>query len=257
MRACILAAGIGQRLRPLTDDRPKALVEIDGRSFLDRMIESLLAVGVDELVVATGYRADAVARALSDVPVRVVLRNNDAYEHTQNSVSLYACRDALVAGGAVDTFKLDGDVLFDVDVLKRLLAVRKATEAGLIAAIDARDSLGTEEMKVEVSGDRIMAFGKQLDPQRAAGESIGIELIGAERVATVLDAIGTSIRGGRSDRYYEDVYDDLLLAHGGTVDARAAFVTDLPWTEVDTLDDLKHASEIARRLRQCSPTAPR
>ncbi len=252
MRACILAAGIGQRLRPLTNDRPKALVEVGGKSFLDRLIEQLVAVGVTELVIATGHREDAVVRAVAGAPIPVILRRNERYDRTQNSVSLFACADALLAGGAQDTFKLDGDVIVDVEVFRRLLDTRRRTDAGLVAAVDRRDGLGAEEMKVllaEAGGDRITAFGKGLDPRRSAGESIGIELLSAATVSTLVDALGRVVTAGETNLYYEDVYDRLLLARGGPIDARATFVEDLPWTEVDTADDLARAAAIADRTR--------
>ena len=253
MRACILAAGIGQRLRPLTDDRPKALVQVGGKSFLERMVTQLVAVGVTELVVATGYRHDAVEAALARAPIPIVLRRNAAFDRTQNSVSLYACADALLAGGARDTLKLDGDVIFDVEVLRRLIAIRRATGADLVAAVDPHDRapLGAEEMKVTIDPGtaRIVAFGKQLDPRTAAGESIGVELIAAHALSPIVDALGALVTAGTTDLYYEDIYDRLLRARGGPLDAQAVLVGDLPWTEVDTADDLARAGEIAARTR--------
>jgi choline kinase len=255
MRACILAAGIGQRLRPLTDDKPKALVEVGGKSFLDRLIAQLVAVGVTELIIATGHREDAVVRAVANAPIPVILRRNERFDSTQNSVSLHACADALLAGGAQDTFKLDGDVIVDVDVFRRLLDTRRRTDAGLIAAVDRREGLGAEEMKVllapprEGVADRIAAFGKGLDPRASAGESIGIELIAAHAVSTIVDALGRVVTAGETNLYYEDVYDRLLSSRGGPLEARATFVEDLPWTEVDTADDLARAATIAGRTR--------
>lgn len=260
MRACILAAGIGQRLRPLTDDRPKALVEIDGRTFLDRLIAQLVAVGVRDLVIATGWRSEAIARAVEGAPIEVTLCFNEAFDHTQNSVSLHACRHALLAGGAVDTLKLDGDVIIDVEVLRRLIDARRDDRAPIVAAIDERSTttaqpLGAEEMKVELVGERawgsatarsISRFGKGLDPRRCAGESIGVELLGAEGIGEILARIDREICAGERDLYYEDVYDRWIM-EGGT--ARGVRVGDLPWTEVDTLEDLSRAGRIAAQTR--------
>jgi choline kinase len=253
MRACILAAGIGQRLRPLTDDKPKALVEVGGKSFLDRLIAQLVAVGVRELVVATGWCEPAVAAALKDAPIPVILCRNDAFDRTQNSVSLHVCAEALLRGRPQDTFKLDGDVIIDVEVLRRLKTSLVTTRAGLVAAIDPRPGLGAEEMKVTLAeeSDAITAFGKHLDPRASAGESIGVELIAAEAVSPILDALGALVTSGETGLYYEDVYDRLLVTHGGSLDARAIRVGDLPWTEVDTAEDLQRAGEIARKTRLC------
>ena len=265
MRACILAAGIGQRLRPLTDDKPKALVEVDGLSFIDRLLRQLIAVGVTELVVATGWCEAAVKNALVNAAIPVRFCRNDAFDRTQNAVSLHLCRDALLAGGARDTFKLDGDVILDVEVLRRMIAALEATRCELIAAIDERaaeaQSLGAEEMKVLLEGDSawgegstrpIARFGKALDPRASAGESIGVELIAARAVSPLFDALGAAVTAGDTHLYYEDVYDRMIAprAHGGgRLDARGVRVGDLPWTEVDTAADLARAGAIARRTR--------
>src|SRR5690242_20625303 len=150
--AVILAAGVGSRLRPLTDDRPKALVEVSGATILGRAVQALVAHGIERLVVATGYREDAIVAALAGVGLDVVYRRNPDYETTQNSVSLARCRDVL-AGAAF--FKLDGDLLFDSAILKRLDA-----SAGMLAvAVDRSVELDTEAMKVQIATDeRIVAF---------------------------------------------------------------------------------------------------
>ncbi len=61
MRAMVLAAGLGTRLRPLTDERPKALVEINGRSLLEITLRRLQSVGVREVVVNAHHMAQMLA----------------------------------------------------------------------------------------------------------------------------------------------------------------------------------------------------
>ena len=56
MKAIIIAAGMGQRLRPYTADRPKCMVEINGRSLIERQVEAYRAAGIDEINVIRGYR---------------------------------------------------------------------------------------------------------------------------------------------------------------------------------------------------------
>ncbi len=230
--AILLVAGVGSRLRPLTDDRPKALVEVvPGETILGRAVRLLVAAGVSEILAVTGYRKDAVEAALAGCPVKATFRHNEAYDRTQNSVSLAICEDA-VAGRSF--FKLDGDVLFRPEVLSRL-----AIRGGSIAvAVDQRAGLGAEEMKVLVEGDRIRAFGKGLDPATSAGESIGIERVDASFAPRLFRALHDAGRRGDTGLYYEDVYQELL---GEGLDARLVDVTDLPWTEVDTPEDLARA----------------
>src|SRR3954469_14972845 len=113
--AVILVAGIGSRLRPITDDRPKALVDLGGETILGRTVRLLASYGVRKVVLATGYREDAVRAAMEGAPVVASYCWNSAFDRTQNSVSLSLCRDAL---GPDAFFKLDGDVVFQRQVLE-------------------------------------------------------------------------------------------------------------------------------------------
>ncbi|HEX7672384.1 MAG TPA: phosphocholine cytidylyltransferase family protein [Polyangiaceae bacterium] len=234
--AVILAAGIGSRLRPLTSDRPKALVPVGGQSILARAIEALLSCGIEKLVIATGYREDAIARAVSDLPIEVVLRPNAEYESTQNSVSLGLCRD-LLEGHSF--FRLDGDVVFEREILSRLTAV----DAPLVAAIDRGRMLDAEAMKVRLheNGRTVLAFGKGISLAESGGESIGIEWISAEASTSLFDGLDRARRAGETHLYYEDVYSR-LIAEGLRVGA--ADVTGVRWCEVDCAEDLAQASAL-------------
>ncbi|MBL8716173.1 MAG: phosphocholine cytidylyltransferase family protein [Myxococcales bacterium] len=244
MRALILSAGIGQRLRPLTEDRPKPLVKVAGRTLLARMIDQLARVGVSQVVVATGFAEASVRAALAESPVPTVTCRNDAYDRTQTVASVAVCADALLAGGADDTLVFDGD-LFLEDSFHTRLCGAPFEGAGMIVAVDRRDDLGAEEMKVLCDGDRVIAFGKGLDPKKSAGEATGAVRIAASALPAILAAVGAAVTAGRTNLYYEDVWHECLRANGGTLEARAVDVADLRWTEIDTHEDLARAEELA------------
>jgi choline kinase len=234
--AVILVAGIGQRLRPLTDDRPKALVQVGNETMLGRATRLLIKHGVRHLVLATGYREEAVREAMRLCPAEVTFCPNPEYQSTQNAVSLLACADA-VAGRAF--YKLDGDLLFHPAVLGRL----DASGAELAAAVDPRANLGQEEMKVQLQqgSRRIAAFGKHLEPGACWGESIGIERISERGVGPLFEQLHKARSAGETSLYYEDVYSR-MIALGATADA--VEVGDLGWAEVDTPQDLQAAAEL-------------
>ncbi|MEI9940480.1 MAG: phosphocholine cytidylyltransferase family protein [Pseudomonadota bacterium] len=238
--AVILVAGIGSRLRPMTDDRPKALVDLGGETILGRTVRLLASYGVQKIVLATGYREDAVRAAMEGAPVVVEYCRNPEFDRTQNSVSLALCRGAL---GSDAFFKLDGDVVFQRQVLERL----DASSAELAVAVDGGRMLDAEAMKVTLSRPEaleISAFGKGIALAESAGESIGIERISASFSASLFAALDAAIAGGETGLYYEDVYSRLIAAKA--LAAEAVAVADLPWTEVDDFSDLERARELVR-----------
>jgi choline kinase len=230
--AVILVAGVGARLRPLTDDRPKALMDLGGETILGRALRLLRSAGVDDIVLATGYREDQIRAALAEQAIFATIIANPQYDTSQNSVSLACCCDALLGKSF---FKLDGDVVFQPAVLDRL----QRSSAPLAVAVDAERGLDEEAMKVQVERGKITRFGKGIALSEAAAETIGIERLSVEAGARVFAAIQRGIAAGRRDRYYEDYYSDLVAA--GELEAEAVQVGDLPWSEVDTFEDLERA----------------
>jgi choline kinase len=233
--AVILVAGIGSRLRAITDTRPKALAPVGSETILGRAVRLLLDFGISRLILATGYREEAVREALSGLAGEVVYCPNPRYDSTQNSVSLALCRDA-VDGRSF--FKLDGDVVFDPEVLTRIAAPR----AELSAGVDSARKLDAEAMKVVVSAGAIRRFGKAIPLAESHGESIGIERIASAACGKLFEALDARVAAGITNLYYEDVYSQLI--ERGELAAEAADVSGLRWTEVDTFEDL----EAARRL---------
>lgn len=232
--AVILVAGIGSRLRPLTDDRPKALVEVGGETILGRACRHLIDAGAKRIVLATGYRSDSVRRAVSGLGVEVVFCENPEYATTQNSVSLALCKDALEGASFV---KLDGDVVFEPEVLARLL--RAPEDADLLVLTDSVRERDAEAMKIREKDGRIAEFGKGIPLSSSHAETIGIEALSKHAGDAFFRAVSVHLERGERGLYYEDVYSELLGQ--GLLSARAIEVGDLAWTEVDTYEDLARA----------------
>lgn len=102
MRAIILAAGMGTRLRPLTNDTPKALVTINNEPMLERQIKFLNDVGIKEIIVVTGYLSEKFQYLKKKFNVKIIF--NDKYEKYNNIYSMYLAREYLQ-----DTYVIDGD----------------------------------------------------------------------------------------------------------------------------------------------------
>lgn len=110
MNAIILAAGMGTRLRPLTNDRPKCLVAVNGVPMVERQILFLKEKGIDDITLISGYKAEALDYLKEKYGADIVF--NDRFETCNNINSLYIVRDRFH-----DTYVLEGDVYMDKNVL--------------------------------------------------------------------------------------------------------------------------------------------
>jgi choline kinase len=244
MIGLVLAAGAGRRLRPYTDTLPKALVPVDGdTTILDIALANLAAVGLTEVAVVVGYRAEAVESRQADLEgrhgVRLTLVHNDKAEEWNNCYSLWLARDHFARGALL----VNGDTVHPVDIERVLLAAREREgAAGVLLALDDQKSLAEEEMKVTLDGDgHLRRITKLMDPADADGEYIGATLIESHAAAALADALEETWRRD-PDLYYEDGYQTLVDG-GGVVGV--APIGKQSWVEVDNHDDLTRAREIA------------
>ena len=237
--ALILAAGQGLRLAPLTSDRPKALVEIRGRTLLERALEALHEAGFARAVVVTGYRADRIEELLAsrDWGLSVETCFNPAYATANNIVSFLAAADLARGGFCL----LNSDVVFDASIAGDLAGV----DPGCWLVVDSDEPLGHEEMKVELDEHgALRRINKALAPDVCAGEYIGIARFDAPYAMTVVEAARELVEAGATHLYYEDAF--------GRAASRLTIRT-LPtrgraWTEIDDHTDHARAVEIAARL---------
>ncbi len=235
MKSCaiVLCAGMGSRLRPLTDDRPKCLVPVAGQTLLHRTLDALhKSAVVGRVIVVSGYRADQLEAAIANAALPVTLVHEPRYEQTQNVVSLARGLQARLPGEA--WMKLDGDLLLEPSVITALVGAEARVAVDTTAVVDA------EAMKVLVDRGRITCFGKALSVRRCAGESIGIEAFSSQGAEIVADTIIRAVNKGRTDAYYEDVYNDALA----TVNFEALSVDSRSWIEIDNHEDLQRAERL-------------
>lgn len=235
-RAIILAAGQGKRLLPLTESRPKCLVELSGRSLLAWQLTRLQSAGVDEAVVVTGFRADAVeaevARLGLSMPIQ--LRFNPFYTVSDNTASCWIVRDAFQG----EVLLLNGDTLFGEGVAERLL---EAPAADITVTIDRKDAYDADDMKVLTDGGSLRAIGKTIEAYDA--ESIGFLRFspeGAAKFVAGVDHVLEKPEGLR--RWYLSVIDE--LARSG-VDVRVCSVEGLEWGEMDFPQDVENLTRLS------------
>lgn len=225
-KAIILAAGVGSRLRPLTDDRPKCLLDVGGRTILDHQVAALRRCGVEDVVMVLGYRSDLIRKHLGG-SARYV--DNERYEDTNSLYSLWLARDELASGALV----LNSDVLAPPILFERLLRA-PAPDAVLVER--GRD-FEAEDMKVTLRGWQVVDFSKTLPPERAHAHNVGAAKFSrpdGSRLATYLEQL---VAEGHENDWVPMAFRE-FASHWPL----AAVATDgLPWIEIDYPADLARA----------------
>jgi choline kinase len=235
MKAVILAAGCATRLRPHSDDTPKTLLPVGGVPILRRTITSLLRVGFDQFVIGTGYLEHMVREAVASwfPGLDVTLVSNPDFRSTNNAYSLLLTRPHVETDGFM---LLDGDVVFDVEVIEEL--VERGPDC---LAVRSVGGLGLEEVKVTADDeDRVLAIGKHVPVRSAMGESVGIEWFSGPSSRRLFTVLERRVRQqGLINEYYEAAFQQLI---DEGAELYGVDIGSMYASEIDTIEDLMAAN---------------
>ncbi|HEX7229804.1 MAG TPA: phosphocholine cytidylyltransferase family protein [Candidatus Binatia bacterium] len=233
MKAIVLNAGYGRRLRPATDNLPKCLLPIDAdHPLLETQLRTLARCGIRHVTIMVGYGAEKIEHFLTThpiMPLTVQTRYNPFFATTNTAVTCWlAIRDM-----TEDFILVNGDTLFDTEILRQLLA---APEAPLVMAIDQKASYDADDMKVTLTdGGRLKAVGKSVPASKIDGESIGLMAFRAEGVAAFRSALEIAVRDPDTLRLW---YHDIINVMASTLLVNTVLIKGLWWREIDTPRDL-------------------
>lgn len=238
MRAIIMAAGIGSRLRELSGNRPKCLLSAGDQSLLARMIGQLQASGIRDICVITGYKSSLVE---DDLPTGIRRIYNPFYRVTNSIASLWLAREILTE----DTLLMNADLCFEPPVLDTALA-----QTSSVAMLSDCSRIASADFRFKTRAGCIIEAGKHLSDQDTDCEYVGIVRIDRSFVGTFRERLESMIQAGAFSDWWEAVLYSFL---GGDVDIHHADVHGAFWTEVD------HALDYERLLswlsRQAAPHA--
>lgn len=236
MKAVILAAGVGSRIRPLTDNKPKSLLPVGNKSILERMLDNIEDAGIKDVVVISGYLEEQIKNFVKKFSnLNFTFVRNDIYAETNTGYSLLLARK-FVEGD--DFVKFDADVVFESKILKKLIECPVSA-----LCIDRNINLDAEEVKVRVDENgKIVEVGKSMDPKLALGESIGIEKINSNAGGVLFSELESLMKDRANySRYYDDSYPTIVKAG---LPMEAVDITGLKWVEIDTHEDYELALEM-------------
>lgn len=232
MRALILAAGLGTRLAPLTDDRPKSLVPVNGTPILMKQIDNLYRSGICNITIISGYKADILEKSVHEKYPEIQIIENVDYAATNNMYSAYIGRMAVIN---YDFLMMNADVFCDPSVIKALVTCEAdnaiVTDIGIYIE---------ESMKVIEKAGRLVAISKQIRPEEAFGTSIDVYKFSAEGGKAFFKKCAEYIEKEKKLKLWSEVaLNDIL----NDIEFTACPLNGR-WIEIDNHEDLTVAEKI-------------
>ena len=249
MIGVILSAGMGTRLMPLTKDRPKPLLEINGMTLLERMIKNLMNEGISEFIVLAGYKKEKVVEFAPELEekygINVRIIENEKYDETNTSVSTYLASRYIEENDCDDFILINGDNVVDSQIITRI-AERKNTSL----IVDNYKTLNEESFKLIIENESfndnksiangiIKEIGKEIDIPSSTGEFIGVSKVAAKDISKFNRILEDLIEEDEQN-YYDIAYK--TLSTQSTIDY--VLTNDLKWTEIDDHNDWKQAQKL-------------
>jgi choline kinase len=205
MKAVILAAGQGTRIRSVHGEHPKCLIEVDNSTILDHQLEALSMAGVNEVAIVVGYeKAQIINHVTSRKPSRIQrihFIENPAFAITNNIYSLWLALEWLRGESFI---VLNADVILDADIIDS--AVRSNAPISMIVDPLWRD----ETMKVIIHGDRVMQMSKKISRERFSGTYIGITIFSKAIQAQFFHKMSALISAGRVNEFFNIAVQELV-----------------------------------------------
>jgi len=233
--AVILCAGRGTRLGELTREKPKCLLEINGKSILERAISQFKQIKVEQIICVVGYKKDLVIEAGKQITNNFIALYNPDFATTNTLVSLWYAKNYLLNG----FWLLNGDVILDSNSFSRF-------KGGISEIGVSPHKCAEEEVKVKIDDkNRVIALSKNIYPGDAIGEFIGLAYFNANFSKILIKSLDEWKKNKDVNKqYFEAAVENVILEEPLYV----ANLDGINCIEVDTPEDYGQAKKIWSKL---------
>lgn len=238
MQAIIMAAGKGSRLGNLTEDKPKAFLEIEGIKLIEYNIALLHANGIHNILLVTGYYNEKYEELVQRVSgVRCIY--NPFYEMMNVLGSFYMAQEYL---NEEDTIYMHADTLCAPDIFQDMLN----TKGDMVLPVEFK-LCDEEAMKVRTEQGKIIEISKQIPCEKGEGEFIGIAKISGNVIYPLKQVVKELMKEKQFSSYFEGAIQRMIDQK--QYEITAVDTKDRFWGEVDFLEDYERVTaEISPEL---------
>lgn len=242
MQAIILAAGMGKRLKELTQDRTKCMVQVNGVALIDRMLHQIESRHLSRIVIVVGYEGEKLMKYIDSLGIRtpIVYVQNPIYDKTNNIYSLALAKDYLCQD---DTLLFESDLIFEDAVIDQLLDDPRET----LALVDKYESWMDGTCVKLGPDDSIASFvpskNFRFEEAHEYYKTVNIYKFGRHFSRThyvpFLEAYSKALG---NNEYYEQVLRVIAMLDDPEI--RAKRLSGQLWYEIDDIQDLDIASSM-------------
>lgn len=242
MQAIILAAGMGKRLKDLTNDNTKCMVKVNGVTIIERMLGQLDNLSLSKIIIVTGYKGEKLKEYIRTLNVKTEIEyiDNDIYDKTNNIYSLYLARENLLNE---DTLLLESDLIFEDGVLNRILgdknpnlalvAKYKSWMDGTVVTLGEDNSIKNFLNKNQFNYSDTDSYYKTVNIYKFSKE------FSKQHYVPFLEAYSKALG---NNEYYEQVLR--VIAYLDRAEIKAATLDNEIWYEIDDIQDLDIAESL-------------
>ena len=234
MKTLILAAGLGSRLAPITDNVPKSMVPVNGKPILVKQIENLLNNGVKDITIITGYKSEVIEELIRNNYPSINIIKSEDYINTNNMYSAYLAKNKLYGE---EFLMMNADVYYDDTIIAELL--KKEYINAIVTDIGTYNE---ESMKVIEENGRLISISKQIDKEKALGCSIDVYKFSPKAGKAFFDKCSEYMDNKNELKLWSEVALNDILNEVNFV----ACPLKGRWVEIDNHDDLAIATNLFR-----------
>lgn len=241
MKALILAAGFGKRLRPITNTIPKPMVEVNGTPLLVNTLNNLTALGIKDIGIVVGHMANYIREHIGTEwnGVRISYYENSRYLETNNVVSLYQavnfCDD--------DMLMLECDIYYKKEMLEKLMGGKG--ECSILVSPFNPATMDGSVIRIDGDSALDLVLGKWQDKDfdySNTRKTVNMYRFTKEFTSKYIPLIKWYVENMGEQCYYEKVLGSLIYLH--ECDIRIVEVPEEMWCEIDDVEDLNRARSL-------------
>ena len=247
MKAIILAAGKGERLMPLTSDKPKSLLELkNGITLLESQLINIYKSGIKKVIVVTGYQTEKIESKVEfysdkyNIDIKIIY--NPFFDISNNLISLWQARHEM----ASDFIIINGDDIFKESVLSGLIKYDKNEIITMV--IDRKKKYDLDDMKLIIKNEKILRVSKNIPLDEANGESIGMIRVTGKARSIVVSTMEKMVRNKKyMDVFYLEMIQKLI---NKGISVGSYEISSKDWAEIDFHPDLEDITKMISRVNK-------